>query len=63
MGNDGIIERIQCQERECPFGKNQNQRCVFGEVYKDDIPPDIKIREIHKCKRGNRMVTVTLQTA
>ena len=58
---------IRCQEAECPYGKQCDQRCIFGEVYEEDISDGRTIRERHKCPRAKKgqlqYVTVTLKTA
>jgi len=47
----GLIQ-IKCQETVCPYGKQVDQRCIFGEVYKEDPQKDISIRERHKCNKA-----------
>lgn len=59
--------QIKCQEVNCPYGKQCDQRCIFGEVYKEDISDGQVIRERHKCPRAKRgqlqYVTVVLKIA
>ena len=59
--------QIKCQEATCPYGKQRDQRCVFGEIYEEDISENRCIRERHKCPRAKQgqlqFVIVVLKTA
>jgi len=46
--------QIRCQEKVCPYGKQAEQRCIFGEIYKEDLPKDVLIRERHKCNKAKQ---------
>ncbi len=58
--------QIKCQEAVCPYGKQEEQRCIFGEVYEEDLKQNTIIRERHKCLRAKKgklqYVTVNLKT-
>ena len=59
--------QIKCQEATCPYGKQCDQRCTFGEIYEEDLTGDRVVRERHKCPRAKQgqlqYVTVTLKIA
>ncbi len=59
--------KIKCQETACPYGKKEGQRCLFGEIYEEDLRENRMIRERHKCPRAKtgklQFVTVFIKTS